>query len=108
MGANTPPQSTQPTLLTPPTPPTQARAPKPQKTPPTLGEIQDLWNSLLALVLALLQGAGRSIANKIKEAYKAMGRAPEGPTLYPAGLPKQGLRKLIAEEVKKAIGEANC
>jgi hypothetical protein len=59
-------------------------------------------------VPAILQGTGRSIANKIKEAYRTIGKAPESPTLYPTGLPERDLRKLIAEEVKKAIGEANC
>jgi hypothetical protein len=58
-------------------------------------------------VPATLQGTSNSIANKIKEAYRAIGKAPESPTLHPTGLPKQDLRKFIAEEVKKAVGEAN-
>ncbi|KAL2123797.1 hypothetical protein VTJ04DRAFT_162 [Mycothermus thermophilus] len=99
--ADPPQQPPQPTQLA------QPQAPKPQKNPPTPGEIQDLWNSLLALVPAALQGTGRSIANKIREAYRAIGKAPEGPTLYRTNLPEEGLRRLIAEEVKKAVGEAN-
>jgi hypothetical protein len=55
-------------------------------------------------VPALLQGAGRNIANKIKEAYRAIGKAPEGPTLYPAGLPEQGLWKLILETPYEDLG----
>ena len=49
-----------------------------------------------------LKEAARDLATKIKEEYKAQG-PPRGPTLHPADLPEQGLRRLIAEEVKKAV-----
>jgi hypothetical protein len=69
-------------------------------------EIQSLWSSLLALVPADTKAQAQGIISKLKEVYRASGRA-EGPALGPTGLPEQGLRKLIAEEVKKAIVETN-
>jgi len=59
------------------------------------------------LVPEPLRGAARDLAAKIKEDYNAQGRAPGGPTPHLVGLPEQGLRRLIAEEVKKAVQDAN-